>query len=208
MTIRYLDGPEILLKGTQAVLATSANGVRALARRTANREVPIYAVGPQTAATAREAGFVQVRNAGGDAANLANAVREWADQKAGPLLHVAGQKRAGRLAQSLADAGFSVQVQVVYAAVESEQFSPAALAALSDNAVDAAMLFSPRSARVFAEHIRKTELQASCRKMIALCVSKAAAEPLQGVPFRTVHVARQPDQDAMLALLDEPGAAS
>jgi uroporphyrinogen-III synthase len=207
MTIHYLDGPEVSLQGIQAVVATSANGIRALMRRTANRDVSIFAVGPQTAAAARAAGFAQTRNAGGDAASLSNAIREWADPKAGPLLHVAGQERGGGLAQSLAEAGFSVEVQVLYAAIESEQFSPAALAALSARAVDAVMLFSPRSARLFVERIRRVGLQARCFEMVALCISKAVAGPLHGLPFRTIRVAHRPDQESMLALLDEAAAA-
>src|SRR4051812_13915074 len=207
LAIRFLDGPDISFKEIQAVLATSANGIRALARRTAHRDVPVFAVGPQTADAAHASGFAKVRNAGGDAAILSAAVREWANPESGPLLHVAGQERAGHVAQSLIEAGFSVEVQVLYAAVESEQFSPAALAALSSDAVKAVMLFSPRSARLFAEHIRKAGLEGRCRNMVALCISKAAVEPLQCLSLKRVHVARHPDQDAMLALLDETDAA-
>ena len=50
LTTRLFDGPDIMLEEVQAVLATSANGVRALARRTARRDIPIFAVGSQTAA--------------------------------------------------------------------------------------------------------------------------------------------------------------
>ncbi len=50
---RFFDGAALTLEGVQAVLATSANGVRALARRTARRDVPLFAVGPQTAEAAK-----------------------------------------------------------------------------------------------------------------------------------------------------------
>ena len=46
-----------MLDGVQAILATSANGVRALARRTPRRDLPLFAVGPQTAARGAEAGI-------------------------------------------------------------------------------------------------------------------------------------------------------
>jgi uroporphyrinogen-III synthase len=207
MAIRHFDGPGIALEDTQAVLATSAHGIRALVRLSANRDVPVFAVGPQTAAAARAAGFVDVRNAGGDAAILSKAVREWASPKAGPLLHVAGQERAGRLAQSLVEAGFSVEVRVLYASVASEQFSPAGLAALSADAVDVVMLFSPRSARLFAEQLQKAGFGARCHNMVALCISGATAEALQGLPLKTIRVAARPDEGAMLRLLDETAAA-
>ena len=48
MEVQFLAGPPVPLEGVQAVLATSANGVRALVRRTQRRDVPLFAVGPQT----------------------------------------------------------------------------------------------------------------------------------------------------------------
>ena len=64
---RFFDGPEPALDDVQAILATSANGVRALIRRTPRRDIPIFAVGPQTAEEATKAGFTEVRSADGDA---------------------------------------------------------------------------------------------------------------------------------------------
>jgi uroporphyrinogen-III synthase len=52
--VNYHDGPEIDLSGVQAILATSANGVRALSRRLARRDLPVFAVGPKTAHTATD----------------------------------------------------------------------------------------------------------------------------------------------------------
>ena len=66
LSIKYLDGPELKLENIQALLLTSANGVRALARRTDRRDIPVYAVGDATAMTARKAGFIQVHSAAGD----------------------------------------------------------------------------------------------------------------------------------------------
>ncbi len=62
LEIRFRDGPELSLDGFQAIVATSANGVRALIGRTLRpATLPIFAVGPQTAALAREAGFADVQ---------------------------------------------------------------------------------------------------------------------------------------------------
>src|SRR5262245_999401 len=48
LTPHFPDGPQPEFQDVQAVLVTSANGVRALIRRTARRDLPIFAVGPQT----------------------------------------------------------------------------------------------------------------------------------------------------------------
>src|SRR5713101_572214 len=58
----------IPLAGVQAILCTSANGVRALARSSDERRLPLFAVGDATAARARAEGFAAVWSAGGNVA--------------------------------------------------------------------------------------------------------------------------------------------
>src|SRR3954467_11037655 len=90
LDIHYRDEPAPDLTGVQAVLCTSANGVRALARLSGDRELPLFAVGDATARRAREAGFTNVFSAGGDAADLARLARQRLQPDVGRLVHVAG----------------------------------------------------------------------------------------------------------------------
>jgi uroporphyrinogen-III synthase len=195
LTPHFLDGPDPLSADPQAVLATSANGVRALARRTARRDVAIFAVGPQTAAEAQAAGFTTVRNAGGDAAMLADAVTRWADPHRG-LLHVCGQEASGVLAQTLGARGFAVQRAVLYRVEAARALPPEVRAALHERTLDAAMFFSPRSGRLFCELS-----QGLTAGLIALCISPATAAALTA-PFAQTRVAAAPNQGAMLALVE------
>src|SRR5437868_13477440 len=66
MEVHFLPGAPIAFDRVQAVLATSANGVRAIAGRSSRRDIALYAVGPQTAEAARQAGFPIVISAEGD----------------------------------------------------------------------------------------------------------------------------------------------
>src|SRR5262245_66205847 len=88
------DGP-IDLNGVQAVLLTSANGARALAQRTARRDLGVLAVGDATAATARALGFSAVESAGGNVDDLVQLVRTRLRPDGGVLLHAAGSVVAG-----------------------------------------------------------------------------------------------------------------
>ena len=67
--------------------------------------------------------------------------------------------------------------------------------ALAAGDVDAALFFSPRSARIFHELAKDLPLG----HVTALAISPVTAEALRG--FRQVRVAAQPNQDALLALL-------
>lgn len=200
--IRFADGPEISLEGVQAILATSSNGVHAMARRSRMRDVPLFAVGAQTAQAARDAGFSTVKSADGDARALAVATVNWAKPNAGALLHAAGAEIKGDLAESLRSAGFEVRTEVLYDAIGVNELSADALMALKAGNLDTVLLFSPRSARIFSDCVVKAGVAERCVPLSALCISPAAADAVAALPFRAVHVAKRPDQEALLSLLE------
>jgi uroporphyrinogen-III synthase len=202
LEIRFRDGAEISLEGVQAILATSANGVRAIARRTARRDVAIFAVGPQTTEEAQRAQFVTVRNAQGDGAALARATAQWASPDKGVLLHAAGAQAPKLLAAELEKHGFTVRREVLYEAATTGALPDAASSALQKNMLAAVMHFSPRSARIFAELVRDAGLAQNCETLLTLCVSQAAADALSALQLRDIRVARTPSQESMLALLE------
>jgi uroporphyrinogen-III synthase len=204
MEVQVLEGPELPLLGVQAVLATSANGVRALAMRTKRRDLLVFTVGPQTAESARSCGFAEVVSADGDAAALAEFVAANLDPAKGPLLHAAGAETAGRLSQALQARGFSVEVTVLYEAIPVTKLPDLADAVLRDGTLDGVLLFSPRSAKIFATLVTEAKLAQACERVEAYCISAATAAALTPVIFSRVSVAGVPNQDAMLALIPPP----
>jgi uroporphyrinogen-III synthase len=199
LTVEIYDGLPLILDGVQAALATSANGVRALATRSNTRDVPLFAVGPQTAEAAVRAGFVRVRNSDGDAVALANAVPDWADPAAGALLHAAGENGSGALADALTAKGFQVRREILYRVEPARQLPDAALQALRENMVQAALFFSPQSARIFADCA--TRAGVSTAGLLAICISANTADALRGLSFAETRIAAAPNQAALLACL-------
>jgi uroporphyrinogen-III synthase len=201
LRILYADGPEIPLDGVQAILATSANGVRAIAKRTPRRDMPLFAVGPQTEAEARAAGFTHVKNAEGDAMALARAAVRWAKPQDGALLHAAGAEAPRLLAAELEKSGFAVRREVLYEARAAASLPDSAAAALRGDMLDMVMHFSPRAAAVFADCVTGEDLAAHCKRLISLCISPATAKALSPLHFREMRIAKRPNQPALLALL-------
>jgi uroporphyrinogen-III synthase len=197
----FPEGPLLedgsVLEGVSAILATSANGIRALRRRTARRDLSIFAVGPQTAEEARRAGFRDVRSADGDAKALADAAGGWAPPGA-TLLHVCAEDAPGTLSDKLSASGFTVRRCALYRIEAATHLPPDAKAALQSRALDAAMFFSPRTARIFAALTETLPTDG----LVALCISPATAEALKPRPFAEIRVATRPNQDAMLALTE------
>lgn len=199
ITVADIAGPAPDLAGIQAILITSANGVRAFAHKSAARDVAVLAVGDASAAAARDLGFGKVESAGGDVAALAKLAADSLDPAAGALLHIAGSAVAGDLSGALAAAGFDCRRAVLYEAKPAASLGAAPRAALKDGTLDGVLLYSPRTAATFVTLADKAGVAGACARMTAYCLSPAVADAVRGLAWRRVVVARAPDQDSLLA---------
>jgi uroporphyrinogen-III synthase len=200
--IKPVDLPALNLAGVQAVLCTSANGVRALAAAVAERGIPVFAVGDATAGKAREEGFRHVDSAHGDVGELARLVRRRLDPAKGWLLHVAGTAVAGDLAGELRGAGFTVDRAVMYEARAAASLDPATATALTDGGIDLALFFSPRTATIFARLAIAAGIAERLGRVVALSISPAADAGLVRLRFRERIIAAAPTQAALLERVD------
>ncbi|MDA0704717.1 MAG: uroporphyrinogen-III synthase [Proteobacteria bacterium] len=191
----------VSLEGVQAILATSANGVRAFARCEASRDLPLFAVGAATAEAARAVGFQTVDTADGDVHALGARVEQVLDPAAGALLHVAGTVTAGDLAGRLAASGFEIRREILYEARPVERLPAAAVEALRGGAIDGVLIFSPRTARALVTLVRKARVAASLQGSTAYCLSGAVAAESAALGWRRILVAEAPDQQALLSLV-------
>ena len=195
LTFEMLDAPEPDFTGVQAILASSANGIRALVRRSVRRDLPVFAVGPQTTEEAKNAGFTDVRNADGDAKALAQAASQWARPQDGALLHVCGEEAPGTLADDLGARGFAVRRAVLYRMAAATQLPDEVRESFAT--LDAVLFFSPRTTRIFGELTRELSLS----RLVALCISPATATAADPLDFAEIRIAARPNQYALLALV-------
>lgn len=197
------DAARADIAGVQAILCTSANGARALAQVSGERDVPVFAVGDATARAARAAGFAAVESAGGDVDALARLVGQRLRPEGGRLLHVAGSDVAGDLAGALGAAGFTVERAVLYEARAASALTPATARLIADGDIDLALFFSPRSAATFARLAAAAGVAHGLAATAALSISAAAGAALGDLPFRERIVAAAPTQAALLGCVDE-----
>ncbi len=201
LSIRALPGTPIDLDGVQAILITSANGLRALSRRISRRDLRVLAVGDGSAEAASLAGFTTIDSAQGDVSALAALVVERLRPGDGALFHAAGSQGAGDLKGQLERAGFTIRRAELYEAVPAFEFSAPIRANLSQGGIDCVLLFSPRTARIFVALWRKTGEPALAR-IAALCLSAAVAREIKALDWARTEIATKPDLPAMLALVD------
>ncbi len=183
----------------QAILATSANGIRTLSGHAELRSIRTLTVGPQSLKAAAEAGFLKAEAHGGDLDGLVSYIRKSLQPLAGPLLYLSGNETAGDLEGQLKNAGFNCRRSIVYDTVQARDPGPAE-AALRSRSVDAVLLYSPRSARIWCRIVWDAGLAEEAASAHYYCLSKNVAATLPKAWSRTV--AKSPDEAAMLALLE------
>lgn len=202
MQLHFHTGTALDLAGVQAILCTSANGARALARVSGERGVSLFAVGDATASRARAEGFTTVESASGNVDDLVRLATARLDPQKGRLMHVAADVVAGDLVDALRERGFTIERRVLYEARPVSGLSPAAVRALRGGAIDFALFFSPRTAAVFVRLARIAGVAECCGTIAALSISPAADAALAAVEWLDRRVAERPSQSALLDMLD------
>lgn len=191
-----------VFEGMQALIATSSNGLRAVAPfPEAALRLPLYAVGPATAALARVLGFRRVLEGAGDGHALANLIRAEVDPGAGPLLHLSGDKLALDFAEALGPDGFHIERAVVYRAEPSNGLPAEAVEAIREGTYDGVILMSPRTARVYAGLVESSGIAAEAARLVHFCLSQAVARETRPLGSPKVAVAAKPNSEEMLALI-------
>lgn len=194
LAIEPCAGIEIPPETYQAVALTSANAVRCLAGSAhldGLRSLPVMAVGPQSAAAAREAGFTKITEAGGNGVGLARHMIATLDPQAGPVLYLSGLDTASDFTGLLEKGGLTARRIIVYAAKP--------ITALAPEATDAqgVLLYSPRSARLWLDLARRHAIPADV--MLHYCLSANIAAILPDAFAR--RVAARPVEDALLEII-------
>ncbi|MEC9139555.1 MAG: uroporphyrinogen-III synthase, partial [Pseudomonadota bacterium] len=186
------------LTNVKGLAFTSANGVRAFGPfASVARDLPAYAVGPQTAVALAAIGFSNVHIAGGDVASLANTITD--DCSEGPILHISGRDQAGDLVAALKAEGCEARRAVLYEARAATSLPPAAVAALRDKALDGVILYSKRSAEIFYRLAGAASLDASVPQ--AFCLSAGVGD-IARAAGATTHVAGFPDDVHIFNCID------
>jgi uroporphyrinogen-III synthase len=192
------------LDGVVGLIATSRNGLRALAAgptRSTALNLPLLAVGPGTAQLAREVGFTRVVAGRGTASDLVPVIVNVASELGGTLAHIHGEDVAFDLKEALAAHDVGLRNIITYRAVASQAFEPRTKELLAGGAIDAVILMSPRTAAIFARLVAAEGLAAAVQRPVLLCLSPAVAAALEPLAPLRVEVAESPNSAAMMAVV-------
>ena len=184
-----------------AVVMTSANAARAIARHPRRASSPRSPASPSAATPPRppvrpaSAMSAPPMATGTISSHCCAGMR--GDSLAASLPGRRGPRRRSRRCRRA-----GVVTAVVYRAVKAERFPPTVEAALARRALDGVLHFSRRSAEAYLEcaGARRPRSTARSRRCISACRTQVA-EPLAAAGAAPIRVAPRPEEAALLALV-------
>jgi uroporphyrinogen-III synthase len=204
LSVSFDNAEEFDLSEVQAVIATSRNGLRALKAQNAHKIaalLPIYCVGRATAKDAASLGFTEIITGGGTVSTLVPEIVANADPQTGVLLHLAGDELAGTMADELEHHGFRLLQPVVYRMVAATTFDAGTAFQIETGEIDGVLLFSPRTAAIYASLMAQHRLTTAAASMTHYCLSPAVARRLKPLGPLPIEIAAAPTLDGILDLL-------
>lgn len=208
LKIHCNDISEQVIADAALIVVTSRNGLRALARSPAAlakaRALPLVAVGGATAALARDLGFTSVTAGPGTGRELVPILKAVAAAHPGLIVHLAGDHLAFDLKSAVAADGIEIKVVPAYRSVAVDALPGGVVAALRRREIDAVILMSPRTARVWAELVKDLTANSDLATLTHLCLSDNVAKGLATLAARSalnIAVASVPDSEDIIALV-------
>ena len=196
--IVYLDKPMPNLSSVYAILITSANGIRALARLSSDRTIAIWTVGDASASTALSLGYRNVKSASGDVNDFARLVIQNMGGSKRPLLHISGSQVAGDLGKHLKSAGLLYKRCILYEAQARLKLSENTSRMIRKGLMDGVMLYSPRTAEIFLKLIINLGLGKKLRGLSVFCLSEAVEKKIKMMQWKKIAVAQFPNEASLI----------
>lgn len=149
---------------------------------------PVFTVGERTASAARAAGYAVEMAGAADASAILAAIAARGHRR---VLHPCGEDRAPAEPPD----ALKVEAVPVYRAVPVAGLGAPAIAALQEGRILATLLFSPRTAAIFAELLDQAGIDRSRQRLVA--ISPRAAEAA-GPGWEALAVAEEPGTESLL----------
>lgn len=191
----------------QGLIFTSRNGAKSFARLFGVPALPVFCVGDRTADIARELGFHPVYSASGNTDDLTKLVQQHCPADEGPLFRAAGDYEDDPLTDALTALSYTIDARVLYRAIPIPRLQRATSMAIAKGQIDGVTFFSPAAAHHFKDLITLENLEDTVKGMTAFCISQAAADRLNGLPWRAIHIAAHPSQEALLHTISDQSSS-
>jgi uroporphyrinogen-III synthase len=187
------------------LIATSRNALRSLAASPALQAAlarPLLAVGPGTAALARQLGFKDIVEGDGTGVSLVPEIVRLSKTNARTFIHLAGDVLAFDLAAALASERIPIRALTVYRSIAARTFTPQVAEALRNGDIDVVALMSPRTAETWARLAGSLSPSVDFSALTYACLSENVAKALSvRLPAQNIVIADRPNLDELFVVL-------
>ncbi|MBY0461715.1 MAG: uroporphyrinogen-III synthase [Alphaproteobacteria bacterium] len=173
----------------QAILTTSSMAIRAFAKLSPERYIPLWCVGEVSKQTALKLGFKSIYVPQGfdeNAQGLIAAIKETLNFDQGPLLYIRGDHIQADLKGILNSFGYIIDSMILYKSIAKESFSNKArdfLLTKNKNSLRGITFFSLRTVDIFLNLCQKEGAVPQYEQFIALSLSAAISKKLEALPW-------------------------
>lgn len=185
-----------------AFVVTSANGALHLGMgNEINLSLPIYAVGPATAAPLINAGFSNIHIAEGDAESLIPIILEKQAPSQGIVTYLSGENVTEDIADTLKKHGYQTKRVIAYKAKPIPRLSQTTQKLFQQAKVDVVIFMSYRTALHFTRLIEDGGLSSHLCNIQAVCMSQQVATGLHSAHWQDIHISDKPSLPAIYSII-------
>ncbi|CCV04513.1 conserved hypothetical protein [Mesorhizobium metallidurans STM 2683] len=186
-----------------AVAITSANAVRHAPKGliATVAALPCHAVGKRTAEAARAAGFLSVSEGSGDAEALASAIAGSLSGKT--IAYLCGRVRFATFEERLEAAAVHVRAVETYDTIALDYSDADIIERLAGRPVETVLLYSTKAAEAMRILTGRSALHDLFESTRFFALSGRIAAALGDISSEGIQIAKEPDEEALLALLQK-----
>ncbi|MBL41732.1 MAG: hypothetical protein CMM49_03615 [Rhodospirillaceae bacterium] len=189
------------IKEFKYILTSSRNGIRTFAKNFTERELTLYVVGEGSAQEAKNQGFKNIIVGNNSMSELCKNINSTLNKNSGKLLYVSGVYQNYDVTRYLRFNGYRIENLVLYDLNPISYLSEGVLKKLEDGIINGVLFFSPRSAIIFSDLLKKARKDNIAEQLRAFCLSKKIAEKVNKLNWKMTYVSATSNKASLIDLL-------
>jgi len=189
----------ISFKKNTIIIVTSKNGAEAFAMACSNHNFRIITVGRKAQDFLCSKGFSQVIHSAKHMNDLLKYIKLNFVPREDEFIYFRARHVAKNLKSALPDHHFREVIS--YEAVAKTNFSKVLIELIKEGKINGLLLYSARTAKIFAELAEKAGISKFLDKMIIFCLSPSLVEVCRAIPHREIFTAATPTENSLLKLV-------
>ena len=196
-SIKYLT-TKINVENFDFIISTSQHSIIALSKTTKNRDKTIITVGNNTMQIAENLGFTSTKSLNGNVNDMISYLKNYNGSN---VLYIRGKDITCNLKKILVNNIKNFQEVILYRTVDRKRFSNSCYNLLLQDKIDGILFYSPRTADIFIELIKKHNIEEKTKNITIYVMSNKIAEIAKKVSWKNIKITNKPTNQSLMSLI-------